>query len=399
MKRYAVLFSMAIICLTFSFSYAQSRRVAPYSESTDKTNKRDPKIVESPTPAPTPQEIQPATENQPPTDDKDVIKIDTDLVTIPIKVSDRNGRFVSGLTKEDFRIIEDEAEQEVAYFTNEEQPFTVALVLDMSYSSTFKITDIQNAAMAFIAQLRPNDKVMIVSFDQNVHLLCGATNDRRALQLAIKSTKIASGTSLYDAVDLVINKAFKQISGRKAIVLFTDGVDTTSYHAFAPNNLSDALELDALIYPIEYDTYSDVQSIKSKPVVVPPPTQNPFPIPTTSTRNPLPFPVPATTAPVGTPSSEGTSQEDYRKADEYLNDLANRTGGRLYKASTASNLAVAFSRIASELREFYSLGYYPKEESKPGSKRRIKVRVNRQGLVVRARDFYIVGRKEKREGK
>ncbi|MGI8787318.1 MAG: VWA domain-containing protein [Pyrinomonadaceae bacterium] len=391
MKKYKALFGLAIVCLSFSFGNAQSRRVAPYSESSDKTNKRDPKPAE--TPAPTPEETQPVNNNPSTADDKDVIKIDTDLVTIPVKVSDRGGKFVAGLTKADFRIIEDQTEQEIAYFTNEEQPFTVALVLDMSYSSTFKITEIQNAAMAFVAQLRPNDKVIIVSFDQEVHVLCNPTSDRKVLQLAVKSTKIESGTSLYDAVDLVINRVFKEISGRKAIVLFTDGVDTTSYRAFAQNNLSDALELDALVYPIEYDTYGDVQSIKNKSVIIPPPTANPFPVPTTSTRNPLPFPVPAPTAPAGTPTSQGTSQEDYRKAEEYLTDLANRTGGRLYKASTTANLAVAFSRIASELREFYSLGYYPKEESKPGSKRGIKIRVNRQGLVVRARDFYIVGKK------
>lgn len=398
MKKYAFVVFLAIVLLNLTVSFAQSRRVPPYSESSNKPNKRDPKPAESPTPASIFEEPTIQNDEPPPIEDKDIIRIDTDLVTIPIKVSDRNGRFVGGLTKENFRVIEDETEQEIAYFSNEEQPFTVALVLDMSYSSTFKITEIQNAAMAFIAQLRPLDKVMVVSFDEQIHLLCNPTTDRKALQMAVKGTKIASGTSLYDAVDLVINDAFKKISGRKAIVLFTDGVDTTSYRAFAVNNLSDALELDALVYPVQYDTYSDVQAIKSKPVVVAPPTNNPYPVPTTSTRNPLPFPLPLPTG-GATPSSQGTSAEDYRKAGEYLSDLADRTGGRVYKASTTANLAVAFSRIAAELREFYSLGYYPKEESKAGSKRKIKVRVNGQGMVVRARDFYIVGKKEKKNEK
>lgn len=398
MKKYAVAVFLAIVCLNLTVSFAQSRRVPPYSESSDKPNKRDSKPAESPTPAPIIEEPPILNNEQPPIEDKDIIRVDTDLVTIPIKVSDRNGRFVGGLTKENFRIIEDETEQEIAYFSNEEQPFTVALVLDMSYSSTFKITEIQNAAMAFIAQLRPLDKVMVVSFDEQIHLLCNATTDRKALQMAIKGTKIASGTSLYDAVDLVINNAFKKVSGRKAIVLFTDGVDTTSYRASAVNNLSDALELDALVYPIQYDTYSDVQAIKSKPVVVASPTNNPYPVPTTSTRNPLPFPLPLPTG-GATPNSQGTSTEDYRKAGEYLSDLADRTSGRVYKASTTANLALAFSRIAAELRQFYSLGYYPKEELKAGSKRKIKVRVNGQGMVVRARDFYIVGKKEKKGGK
>ncbi len=99
-------------------------------------------------------------------------------------------------------------------------------------------------------------------------------------------------------------------------------------------------------------------------------------------------------------SSQGTTAEDYRKADEYLNEMANRTGGRLYQASTTANLAQAFSNIAAELREYYSLGYYPKEESKTaGKKHRIKVRVDKDGLVVRARDSYVVGGKDKKDKK
>ena len=188
----------------------------------------------------------------------------TELVTVPVKIYDRSNRLVSGLTKENFQIYEDNVPQETAYFSNENQPFTVALVLDVSYSATFKIAEIQNAAIGFISQLRENDRVMIVSFDERVHLLCNPTNDRRVLRAAIKSTSIASGTSLYEAVDLIINARFKKIAGRKAIVLFTDGVDTTSRRGSASNNLSDALELDALIYPVQYDTFRDVQAMKNK---------------------------------------------------------------------------------------------------------------------------------------
>ncbi len=396
MKKSAVVVCLAVFCLSFTASFAQSRRTPP-SDNSGKANQRNPKPAESPTPAPASEE-QPMLNDELPTDDKDIIRVDTNLVTIPVKISDRKGRFIGGLTKENFQILEDDEEQEIAYFTNEEQPFTVALVLDMSYSTTFKITEIQSAAMAFVAQLRPNDKVMVISFDQEVHLLCNPTSDRKVLQTAIKSTKVASGTSLYDAVDLIINQKFKRMAGRKAIVLFTDGVDTTSYHAFAVNNLSDALELDALVYPVQYDTFNDVQNIKNKPVVVPP-TNSPFPVPTTVPSNPLPFPIPVPNIPNGTAGSQGTTPEDYRKADEYLNELANRTSGRLYKASSTGNLALAFSNIAAELRQYYSLGYYPKGEAKTGSKRKIKVRVNQQGLVVRARDFYVVGKKEKKDDK
>lgn len=389
MKKYTFVLVVSVICLSFTFSFAQSRR-APTDSDNQKANKRPTTPI--PTSTPTPVETE-ASETEIEQDanvptDGEVLRVDTELVTIPVKISDRKGRFIGGLMKADFQVFEDNAPQEITYFSNEQQPFTVALVLDMSYSTTFKIAEIQQAATAFIAQLRENDKVMIISFDEEVHVLCQPTTDRKIMQTAIRSTKIASGTSLYEAVDLVINDKFRKINGRKAIVLFTDGVDTTSRKAHDLNNLSDALELDALVYPIQYDTFNDVQAIKNRPVIVPPTQPSPIP---TQNKSPFPFPIP--TSGVGTPSSQGTSAEDYRKADEYLNQMADRTGGRLYKASTTANLASAFSNIAAELREYYSLGYYPKEDAKTGKKRKIKVRVTQTGLVVKARDGYVVGKK------
>jgi VWFA-related protein len=285
----------------------------------------------------------------------------------------------------------------------------------MSYSSTFKISEIHSAALAFINQLHPNDKVMVVSFDEEVHVLCEPTNDRERLRLAIKSTQIASGTSLYEAVDLVINHRLKKINGRKAVVLFTDGVDTTSRRAYLEDNLRDATETDSLIYPIEYDTYNDVQRIKNNPTVGAPTigspqkspvpgTGSPFPFPLPGTRTTLPSPLPRTGGnrsplpfPVPTsPGSQGTSAEDYRKAGEYLRELADSTSGRVYKASTTVNLADAFTKIANELRQIYSLGFYPAEE-KAGRRRQLKVRVNKEGAVVRARESYVVGEKKIRK--
>ncbi len=381
---------LALICLSFTVNFAQSRSASTESSNNKKANKRPPQTQTSSTPQ-TVEDDDPNTTNieriDTPTTDEDVIGIDTKLVTIPVKVSDRRGRFIGGLTKEDFSVEEDKVPQEIAFFSNEEQPFTVALVLDMSYSSTFKINEIHSAAMAFINQLRPNDKVMVVSFDEEVHVLTSPTNDREILQRAVKSTKVASGTSLYEAVDLIFNEKFKRIGGRKAIVLFTDGVDTTSRRASDLSNKSDASELDALVFPIQYDTYADVQAIKNKPVIIPPTQPSPIP---SKNKSPFPFPIP--TGGVGMPSSQGTSAEDYRRADEYLDEMAARTGGTLYKASTTANLAAAFSNIANELRQFYSLGYYPGDEAREGKRRKIKVRVTKPDLTVRARDGYVVAK-------
>ena len=302
---------------------------------------------------------------------------------------DKKGRFIGGLAKENFKVLEDGVEQEVALFSNEHQPFTVALVLDMSYSTTFKIGEIQSAAIAFIDQLRPQDKVLVMSFDAEVHLLCEPTNDRQAIYRAIKSTKIDNGTSLYEAVGQVMNERLRKIDGRKAIILFTDGVDTTSRKTNYYDNLGTAMEIDALIYPIRYDTFADVQKMKNGTGI---PQQPKIRVPGQSSGGILDT---IMQSGVGTPSSQGTTVEEYQKAAEYLDQLAMRTGGRLYEATTLVNLADAYSKIASELREFYSLGYYPKEDRVAGKTTSIKVRVDKEGMVVRTREGYIVPKKTK----
>lgn len=420
-----LLLLITAVCGLGLVAHAQSRRTPP-SQSNEKPNQRDRVVEPTPKPTPTPEE-----DAEP--DDGEVISVDTNLVSVPVRVLDRKNRFIGGLSKENFSIFEDGLEQELAYFTNEAQPFTVALVLDMSYSTTFKIEEIQSAAMAFVAQLRPEDQVTVISFAEEVIVHCEATTDRKSIYAAIKATKIATGTSLYEAVDLTMNSRMRSIKGRKAIVLFTDGVDTTSRATNDADNLRDAMELDALIYPVRYDTYADVQAMKRNPTVnVPPgipmpdspstrippgtpgtlPTNFPFPIPG-STRNPNPSRtpdprdgtrpndrpdddptnIPSSRPPIAMPGQRGTTAEEYRYAQEYLNQLSIRTGGRVHVATTYGNLVTAFAKIASELREFYSIGYYPKDAGEPGKTRRIKVKVNQENLVVRARDSYVVAKK------
>ncbi len=379
MERVVTFLSLLLVLIVAADIAGQSRRGSAQPKG-EKPNARP-----TPTPPPATPQSDPAADDA---DDGEVITVDTRLVTIPVRVIDRKNRFVTGLAKENFKVFEDGVEQEIAHFSNEQQPFTVALVLDMSYSTTFKISEIQSAAIAFIDQLRPHDKVMVVSFDQEVHLLCEPTNDRKAIYKAISSTKISTGTSLYEAVNMVINDRFKTIEGRKAIILFTDGVDTTSQEAHLTGNLRDAMEIDALIYPIRYDTFSDVQAMKNKPVTSQPGSLPRTP-PTVPTKDPSsPFPIPIEM--IGMPSSKGTTPDEYAAAEEYLNQLALRTGGQVYVASTFGNLSGAFTKIASELREFYSLGYYPKDDEISGKTRRLKVRVDRESVAVRARDSYAV---------
>src|SRR5215211_8471764 len=196
----------------------------------------------------------------------DIIRVNTTLVTLPVSVMDRDGRYIPNLQKEDFRIWEDGVEQQVAFFASVDKPFSVVLMLDTSPSTQFRLEDIQDAAISFVNQLRADDKVMVVSFNDDIKVLSEFTTDRRKLERAIQRAKTDDGTRLYDAVDMVINQQLSRVQGRKAIVLFTDGVDTTSRHANFESNVMDAQELDALIYPVQYDTSRDMNTQNYPPM-------------------------------------------------------------------------------------------------------------------------------------
>lgn len=316
----------------------------------------------------------------------DVIKVNTTLVTLPVSVMDRDGRYVPNLRKEDFRLWEDGAEQQIAFFSSVDKPFSVVLMLDTSGSTRFRLEDIQDAAIAFTNQLRADDRVMIVSFDDQVRVLSDFTSDRGRLRDAIRRTRPGDGTKLYDAVDLVMNQQLSYVSGRKAIVLFTDGVDTTSRHASYSSNVRDAEELDALIYPVQYDTYMDMSGgngggwpgsnrVPSSPVGIL--------IQILGGMNR------GGRGPINGRGGPGTSRHDYETANRYLHDLADKTGARSYQADSTQNLSAAFGNVAEELRRQYSLGYYPKRPAQAGERRQVKVRVNQPNLAVRTRDSYV----------
>jgi VWFA-related protein len=317
----------------------------------------------------------------------DVIKVDTTLVTLPVSVTDRDGRYIPNLRKEDFRLWEDGVEQNVAFFSSLDKPFSVVLMIDTSGSTRFKLEDIQDAAIAFVNQLRQDDLVMVVSFDDEVRVLTEFTNDHSRLRDAIRRTRTGDGTKLYDAVDLVMNQRLNRISGRKAIVLFTDGVDTTSRHASYASNVRDAEELDALIYPVQFDTYMDVGRGGST-----------WPGTGGSPNSPVDILIQilgginrggGTHRGGGGGGGVGTSRHDYDVANRYLRELAERTGARSYQADSTQNLSYAFAHVAEELRRQYSLGYYPKKPAQAGQRRQIRVRVNQPNVAVRTRDSYV----------
>ncbi|MEJ7618476.1 MAG: VWA domain-containing protein [Pyrinomonadaceae bacterium] len=247
----------------------------------------------------------------------------------------------------------------------------------------------QAAAIAFVDQLRADDRVMVMSFDDRLEVLSELTNDRAQLRRSIRETRTGGGTRLYDAVDFIINKRVKIITGRKAIVLFTDGVDTTSRRASYESTVRDADELDALIYSVQYSTFGGGGIVVGNGGGWPFPRRRgggilnlPFPFPM-----PLPGPVPGS----GGGGGNG-SRGEHDRGTAYLNDLAMKTGARVNRADSLPSIEQSFALIAEELRRQYSIGYYPKKLARAGERRQIKVRMREPNLVVRARDSYIFGR-------
>jgi VWFA-related protein len=338
----------------------------------------------SPKPASTPQtSAQPGDPNA-----EEVLKIDTTLVSIPVTVLDRSGRFIPHLTKCDFHIYEDGVMQEVAEFSAVETPFHVVLLLDTSNSTRFRMDEIHSAALAFVNQLRTNDKVMVVSFDSNIQTHCEFTDNRDVMRRAIYETRTGGGTKLYDAVDWVVNERLNKIQGRKAIVLFTDGVDTSSRRASARSNIELVEESDVLVYPIQYDTYDAMNPGGMGGNRIPDIWGNPggWPQPRGRRRWPLQSPLVTMMTPQIVIGRGG--QGDYQAASVYLEDMATHSGGRRQQADSIINLSSAFSSIAEELRHQYSLGYYPTNTAKDGTFRRVKVRSSQTNGVVRAKEGY-----------
>jgi hypothetical protein len=405
-------------------------------------------------------------ETQPPDQDIEKLKIDTNLVTVPVIASSRTGTYIADLKKEEFKLSEDGVPQEIAFLASIDAPFHVVLMLDTSNSTEEKLPQIQRAAIAFLEQLAPKDQVKVISFDGELHDWNDFTNDKAALRSAISQTKTGNDTHVYDAVQLALN-SLRLIQGRKAIVIFTDGVDWHSDSSSFESTIKDLDESGVIVYPIRFDTRAETERLareqdaatngvglptgngsilRTPPVGTTPttfPSEEPFPVPdqkrTTSTlplpdsrvifgrrttmppssspTDPFPNTDPRTNDPrdrnrdprnrdprdpnstrMPMPDGRTTPSRDdsitamlnnlYLMADSYLKEMADRSGGQVYRADTLALLPQAFAAIAAELRTQYMLGYYPTNKNLDGSYRKIQVKTSRKDIAVRARPGY-----------
>ena len=220
------------------------------------------KPATTPQPKPTPPvTTEPASEPSP--EDQpgiETLKTDTNLVTVPVIAITREGDYVPDLRQEEFSIAEDGEKQQIAFFATVSAPFHVVLLLDTSASTEEKLGSIKRAAAAFVEQLQSGDRVKVISFDNELRELCDFTNDRAVLRNAIYKTVSGKGTRLYDAFELAL-ASIKPIQGRKAIVLFTDGVDFMSVESTFARSLRGLDEEGVIVYPIRYETRAESERI------------------------------------------------------------------------------------------------------------------------------------------
>jgi Ca-activated chloride channel homolog len=312
----------------------------------------------------------------------DVIKVSTALVTVPVVVTDRYGQFVTGLSRNDFTVRENGEPQQIASFSSTEAPFNVALLIDTSRSTKNKLGAIRKAALSFVKQLQPNDRVLIVTFDEKVNFLGDFTSDRREIEHAIRSVKSSYATSLYDAIHLTITEKLASIKGRKAIVALTDGVDTWSRRATYESTLELVANAGVSSYAIQYDTRNDGGSPMS-----------PFSLPRMPGAHLSRF------IQGGAQTRNQPPRDRYLIAADYLRSLAAQSGALHLRAESIESSSFAFALIANELRNQYTLAYYPTNDKRDGDFRAIAVRVKGGDFSVRARQGYRAPKDEKAEEK
>lgn len=306
-----------------------------------------------------------------PNRDEEPIKLGTTLVQVPVTVSSPGGRYVTDLAQGDFSIFEDGVKQRIEFFGSVEEPFSVALLLDSSGSTAAQVDQIKSAALAFVDSMNTRDRAIVISFNDSVEVQCDLTGDRETLRRAVLSVAPGEFTQVYEAVYTAVWEKLQNVEGRKAVILFTDGIDTASSEIGAEETLDAVIESeDTVIYPIRYGTRPDVEAKMEARI-----------------RSSL--------GPNGDDAvldelarARRDIDRTYRKADEYLNQLAEMSGGIVERADSLQNLKSAFNKIADELRRQYLLGYYPSNREKDARDRKIRVEVLRPGVKVRARPAY-----------
>jgi VWFA-related protein len=339
-------------------------------------------------------------------DEGDVIRVETQLVSVPAVVTDGAGRPISGLKPENFRLIEDGQAQTITNFGTAETPFEIALLLDTSGSTRDDVALIRAAANSFIEALRPGDRVGVVAFNTAqtvdkpiaaVEVLSPLTDNRESLRAAIENVGSSQGTPYYDALERVADSVFRappneDVRGRRAVVALTDGVDSSSNSDFATARVK-LSRSGVACYFIQVNTEDFVEdrlmkdcqddgqlALSQKQIQ----RYRELFFPKAKAENFNSF------CQMGPFERMSISRELYNLARREMNELARASGGRSFAAATLADARAAFARVAADIGTLYSLGYYPTNKARDGKFRSIKLEVKglRDKTQIRARDGY-----------
>ncbi len=256
-------------------------------------------------------------------------RADSNLVVIPVSVTDPLNRFVLGLRKQDFRVFDDGVEQPVAHFSGEDVPLSIGLAYDISGSMDFKLTTSRDAAELFLKALNPSDEAFLVVFNDKVDLAAAFTTQPQEIRTALEAAQPGGLTALLDAVKFSLNEMKKAKNARKAIVIISDGGDNHSTYTPA--------QIEALVREADVEIYA------------------------MGVFDPL--------------LSLALTPEEV-SGPRLLSEIAAQTGGRAFAATVSSDLTSVAARIAIELRNQYVLSYYPKNQARDGKYHTVEVKVN-----------------------
>ena len=293
------------------------------------------------------------------------MRVESALVTVPVMVRDSQGRFFAGLNADAFRLFQDGVPAPVSLFLTSEDPIQIAILLDTSPSTATVLNNIKKAAGRFLLQMRPKDLAMVVSFDSTVQVLCPLTSDPRELSQAIDHAK-GGGTStrIRDALIEIIQKRSRSNSGRKAIILLTDGEDHGS--ETQPSDLLDGIAASSTMI---YSVFFHVDPRQLMKELVGGSSRMPKSAKGRKTGGPDPW------------------QQREEQAAEFLEKVSEISAGRFY-GSDVTELDKAFKQISDELRSQYLLGFYPDKSKLDGQMHTLEVQVAVPDVVVRSRRSY-----------
>jgi Ca-activated chloride channel family protein len=306
-----------------------------------------------------------------------------ELINVTTTVSDANGRFVTGLRKEDFAVYEDGEPVELTHFSAERVPVSLGIVLDTSGSMAGnKIQEARSALNRFFYDLLDkDDEIFIYRFSSFPVLLQEWTSDRRLLSRVIDRAEPNGGTAMYDAVAAAVPLAEQGQYRKKAIVVISDGNDTSSQTSVREVK-QQIRESEVLVYAVGIDGDNET-TVRRPPRSLPQPPRLPIP---------LPFPVPGRTRPFpqifGGQRSGRAVPNDDRVNVAALRELTDDSGGRTEVIRNARDLNPATASIADELSQQYYLGYQASGK-KDGRWHSIRVEVPNSRYIVRARRGYV----------